>query len=221
MSQINYSHSHGGLTCSFNDYQLAEYTQNRRRAAGRLPVKHSVERVGPQSDGSWVLGPSLFFNREGELLQPEESMYAWLGNIYDGPGIAHHSTACKIQMPLSIDPLRSLYMWARENMCHNFMPCMLLAGTCCMALHYKKILSKFLFCPVPIAYGKTPKQQHSVSDLVRWEYTHPASYPRQRTRSTQIYVAQAIFRWALTTQNRNPLLVISSYHFLMEQKGPQ
>ena len=83
-------------------------------------------------------------------------MYAWLGNIYDGPGIAHHSTACKIQMPLSIDPLRSLYMWARENMCHNFMPCMLLAGTCCMALHYKKILSKFLFCPVPIAYGKTP-----------------------------------------------------------------
>ena len=156
MSQINYSHSHGGLTCSFNDYQLAEYTQNRRRAAGRLPVKHSVERVGPQSDGSWVLGPSLFFNREGELLQPEESTYAWLGNIYDGPGIAHHSTACKIQMPLSIDPLRSLYMWARENMCHNFMPCMLLAGTCCMALHYKKILSKFLFCPVPIAYGKTP-----------------------------------------------------------------
>ena len=208
MSQINYSHSHGGLTCSFNDYQLAEYTQNHRRAAGRLPVKHSV---GPQR--SWVLGPSLFFNREGELLQPEESMYAWLGNIYDGPGIA---TACKIQMPLSIDPLHSLYIGPEKTCatisCHA---CYLLALA---AWHFitRKFSASLFFVLSQLRMGKhqeRAKQQHSVSDLVRWEYTHPTSYPRQHTRSTQIYVAQAIFHWALTTQNRNPLLVISSYHF--------
>jgi hypothetical protein len=38
---------------------------------------------------------------------------------------------------------------------HNFMPFMLLAGSCCMVLDYKQILTNFLFCPVPIAYGKT------------------------------------------------------------------
>ena len=36
------------------------------------------------------------------------------------------------------------------------MPSMMLAGACCMALHYKQIVRKFLFCPVPIAFGKTP-----------------------------------------------------------------
>lgn len=153
MGQINYSQ--GALTCSFNDYMLTEYIQNRRRTAGRLPVKRAVERVGPQGDGSWVLGPSLFFNRMGQLLEPEESMYVWLGDIYDGPGIAHHNSACPINLPLSIDPLKSLYLWAKENMGENFMPCMMVAGSCCMALHYKRILNKFLFCPVPIAYGKT------------------------------------------------------------------
>ena len=154
MAQINFSHNQGGLTCSFNDYQLSEYIQQRRRTAGRLPIKHAVERVGPQADGSWVLGPSLFFNRQGALLDPDESMYAWLGNVYEGPGIAPQSSACPIKLPLSIEPLRELFTWARENMHQNFIPCMLLAGSCCMALHYKTILNKFLFCPIPIAYGK-------------------------------------------------------------------
>ena len=104
--------------------------------------------------------------------------------------------------------------------CHA---CYLLALAACHFIT-RKFSASFFFVLSQLRMGKhqeRAKQQHSVSDLVRWEYTHPASYPRQRTRSNQIYVAQAIFRWALTTQNRNPLLVISSYHFLMEQKGPQ
>ena len=62
--QINFSHCEGGLTCSFNDYQVAEFIQHRRRKVGKLPVE---EYVGPQSDGSWVLGPSLFFSGQGTL----------------------------------------------------------------------------------------------------------------------------------------------------------
>ena len=50
MGQINYSQ--GALTCSFNDYMLTEYIQNRRRTAGRLPVKRAVERVGPRVMGA-------------------------------------------------------------------------------------------------------------------------------------------------------------------------
>ena len=36
---------------------------------------------------------------------------------------------------------------------HNFIPCMLVAGSFAMALHYQSILKQFLFCPVPLAYG--------------------------------------------------------------------
>jgi hypothetical protein len=78
MQQINFSHKEGGLTCSFNEYQLAEFIQNRRRKSGNLPIKYAVEHVGPQSDGSWVLGPSDKF---GVLQNPDASKYSWIGNL--------------------------------------------------------------------------------------------------------------------------------------------
>lgn len=154
MQQINFSHNEGGLTCSFNDNQLSEFIQHRLRQTGPLIVKNAVEHVGPQSDGSWVFGPSLFISGHGLLQNSEESEYAWIGNMHEGRGIAHHSTACSIVLPLSTRPLHDLYLWAKTNMLHNFIPCMLLAGSCCMALHYKRIIETFLFCPVPIAYGR-------------------------------------------------------------------
>ena len=184
MAQLNFSYKLGGLTCSFNDYQLAEFIQQRRRSAGKLPVKScgacraakgwdlgigtisflrsagklpvktAVEHVGPQEDGTWVLGPSLFFDKYGSLLDPEDSKYAWIGHLYEGNGIAHRSSACLVNMPPSIDPLRQLYAWAKLNLQHNFIPCMLLSGSCCMALHYETIVDTFLFCPIPIAYGR-------------------------------------------------------------------
>lgn len=137
------SHSHGGLTCSFNDIKHRQQ---------HLPIKHAVEH-GPQSDGNWVLGPSLFFNRQGALLDAQ-SMYACLESVNEDPGIAHQSSTCPIKLSLSTDPLCNLYGWARENWNQNFIPCMLLAGICCMALHYRTILNIFLFCPILIAYGK-------------------------------------------------------------------
>ena len=163
MAQINYSP--GALTCSFNDHQLTEYIQSQRRTAGRLPVKHEVECVSSQGDGSWVLVPSLFFNCMSAF--GAEGIHAWLGHIYDGPGIANQSSACQISLPLSIDPLKSLYLWAKSNRSHNFIPCMMLAGACSMALHYRQILSKFLFCPVPVVYGKK-FPSHLVSKATYW-----------------------------------------------------
>ena len=61
MQQLNFSYTEGGLTCSFNDYQLSEFIRHRRRQVGSLPVKKAVEYVGPQSDGTWILGSALFF----------------------------------------------------------------------------------------------------------------------------------------------------------------
>lgn len=153
MQQINYSHE-GGLTCSFNDYQLSEFIQNLRRKSGTLPMKKAVEHVDVQQDGTWVLGPKLFFSNEGDLIDPTGSNYAWIGNLYEGPGIAHTSSACSVELPLSVEPLKNLYEWVAENMKHNYIPSMLMAGSCLMAMYYKRIIESLLFCPIPIAYGK-------------------------------------------------------------------
>ena len=121
MQQINFSRNVGGLTCPFSDYQLSEFIQHRRRDGGRLPVKIAVDHVGPQPNGSWVLGPSLFFSSQGMLQDPDESKYTWIGNLYEGPGIAHHSTACSIQLHVQqlVDQLRRSYsaMFASVQRC--------------------------------------------------------------------------------------------------------
>lgn len=153
MLQLNQSSHEGGLTCSFNDYQLAEFVQHKLRSLGRLPHKMAVHTVGPQQDGCWVLGQSLYFSDSGELVNPEDSEYIWLGHLYEGPGIAPKDTACNIHLPLSTNSLHEVYSWAKINMQHNFIPCMLVAGSFAMALHYQTILKQFLFCPVPLAYG--------------------------------------------------------------------
>lgn len=152
MQQINSSHE-GGLTCSFNDYQLAEFIQILQRRSGALPIKKAVEHVGIQDDGTWIFGPDRFFDGSGRLQDPSESQYAWIGNMYEGPGIAHASAACSIPLPLSVNPLVDLYTWLEINMQHNFVPSMLVMGSCLLAFHYKKMIQTLLFCPIPIVYG--------------------------------------------------------------------
>ena len=60
MQKLNHSYREGGLTCGFNDYQLAEYIQQKRRKLPKVVVK-----VGPLEDGSWVLGPDIYINSNG------------------------------------------------------------------------------------------------------------------------------------------------------------
>ncbi len=141
--------------CSFfNDYQLA---QHRRR---ELPVKHAVEHVGPQADGTWVLGPNIFFDGEGILQDPNQSKY-WK---YVPRTRNCTSKYCLFNPASSLN--KPLYSWVKTNMRHNFVPSMILAGRCCMALHYKRILETFLFCPIPIAYGTTSGTGKTTSLIV-------------------------------------------------------
>lgn len=71
MQKPNHSYGEGGLTCRFNDYQLAEYIQQKRRKAGKLPK--AVAKVGPLEEGSWVLGPDIYINSNGQAIQLSES----------------------------------------------------------------------------------------------------------------------------------------------------
>ncbi len=87
MLQLNYSFEEGGLTCSFNDFQLAEYIQQKRRHVGKLESTKAVKQVGLQEDGTWVLGPNLYFTPDGELQDVSESCYLWISHLYEGPGL--------------------------------------------------------------------------------------------------------------------------------------
>ena len=152
MEQLNQSFKKGGLSCSFNDNQMAEYVQQKIRAAGRIEKKYAVAKIGFQKKtsrdaGCWVLGPSLYFDRDGKPLNPEASKYV------SGRGIAPQSTACPIPKPLSLRPLHKLFKWLERNMKHNFIPTVLVIGGCAMAMHYRKLAKKCMFCPVPLAFG--------------------------------------------------------------------
>ena len=57
MKMINKSFPTGGLTCSFQDHQLSEFIQIKRRTAAPVPTKLAVEDIGPQDEDLWVLGP--------------------------------------------------------------------------------------------------------------------------------------------------------------------
>ena len=43
MQQLNFSNNNGFM-CYFNDYQLAEFIQHKRRNSGKLPVKSAVTK---------------------------------------------------------------------------------------------------------------------------------------------------------------------------------
>ena len=158
MEQLNQSFKKGGLSCSFNDNQMAEYVQQKIRAAGRIEKKYAVAKIGFQKKtsrdaGCWVLGPSLYFDHDGKPLNPEASKYIWIGHLVSGRGIAPQSTACPIPKPLSLRPLHKLFKWLERNMKHNFIPTVLVIGGCAMAMHYLKLAKKCMFCPVPLAFG--------------------------------------------------------------------
>lgn len=133
--QVNYSFG-GGLTCSMNDFQLSEYIQQRIRKQGKLPLKTAVEKVGLQKDGTWVLGPGIYISSQGFLLDHAESTHIWIGHLYCGPGIAPQYSACNIEVPLSVDPLRRLFSHLQLVMKHNFYPCIMTIGCGALALPF-------------------------------------------------------------------------------------
>lgn len=152
MKMINSSFPSGGLTCGFQDNQLSEFIQIKKREK-KIPVKRAVSIVGPQQDDLWVLGRDLYINSDGQMVTSEESDYVWISDLYDGPGVADVESSCNVRLPLDQSPLQPLLRQLEVTMKHNFFPSLLMVGACAMALHYVSIKKELGFCPVPIAYG--------------------------------------------------------------------
>lgn len=153
MRMVNSSFPSGGLTCSFQDHQLSQYIQIKRRASKHIPTKRAVSLVGPQNNHVWVLGPDVHISSDGDYINADDSEYIWISDLYTGPGVADNASVCNINLPLNVESLEPLIHQLKLIMRHNFFPALMLMGSSVMALHYNTVKSKFGFCPVPVAFG--------------------------------------------------------------------
>ena len=101
MQQLNHSFREGGLTCSCNDFQLADFIQQKLRSEGKLRTKKAV---GEQEDGTWVFGPDVYYSSKSELVDPEHTIYVDRTFIR-GTWNSTSSTSCHIHLPLTTDCL--------------------------------------------------------------------------------------------------------------------
>ena len=108
--------------------------------------------VGPQNSQFWVLGPNVHIDSDGNLVDPEESQYIWVSDLYAGPGVADGMYTCCISLPLNTEPLGLLLNQLISVTKHNFSS-LLMIGSCVMALHYNTVKDKLGFCPVPVGFG--------------------------------------------------------------------
>ena len=114
------------LHCSLSDKELSEFIQEKKRNSGHLPIKYAVTHVGIQKDGTWVLGADTCINSLGQKISLEDSSYVWIGDIYQGIGVAAESQQCKIAQPLATNPLSELIALLENCLEHNFSPCVLM-----------------------------------------------------------------------------------------------
>ena len=155
MRELNGSYKLACLQCSFSDRELSELIQFKKRSTRPLPIKNAVSHVGLQADGTWVLGSCAYFSSDGEAIEMEGSRHAWIGDMFEGAGIAAATQQCDIQLPLSTKPLQHLLQVLKSVMKHNFYPCVFTMAGTIMALHYQTFIEKLRSCPITLAYGQS------------------------------------------------------------------
>ncbi len=152
MRVLNWSYRVGCLQCSFNDKELNEYIQIKKRKS-RLCRRSSVQKIGKQSNNTWVLGKGISINNSGDLISGSD--YIWISDVYSGQGIPPSSAACTIDLPLSVNHLQPLLNALRSHLGANFFPSLLVIGATGFVLHYQQIIKSFRYCPIPLAFGES------------------------------------------------------------------
>ena len=155
MQIVNSSCSESGFTCSFSDKELAEFIQYKKRKDSGVLTKKVVGVVGLQPGGDvWVLGRDVYIDSHtGDLIDPSQCKFQWLGHLFQGAGVAPESTALPVALPLTTDHIMPLIDAMHQIMKHNFPQALLSLGAGCMAFHYTTIQQHNLCCPVPLLCG--------------------------------------------------------------------
>ena len=155
MKEISASFKVACLQCSFSDKELSEFIQFKKRKSQPIPVKYAVSHVGRHPDGTWVLGNNAYFSSNGTPITIHNSKYVWIGDIYQGQGVAKEIDQCRITLPLSTDCLRSMLHLLKSTMQHNFFPAVMTISGTIMALHFTQFMDTMKSCPITLAYGSS------------------------------------------------------------------
>ena len=153
MRVLNWSYRVGCLQCSFNDKDLNEYVQLKKRRSV-LQKKSAVQKIGRQFNNTWILGEDFCITLSGYPITSSESKYVWIiSNVFSGSGIPSPSLGCNILLPYSTEPLNHLLTTLSLHMGHNFYATLLLIGSAAFVLHYQELIEQLRYCPIPLAFG--------------------------------------------------------------------
>lgn len=152
MRLLNWSYKIGCLQCSFNDKELNEYIQLKKRLSP-LQRKSAVQCIGKQSDHTWILGDNICISSSGIPMATSESNYVWISNVFFGAGIPSRTMACNISLPLSTELLNRFLTTLSLRLGHNFYSTLLLIGSAAFVLHYQNLIEQLRYCPIPLAFG--------------------------------------------------------------------
>lgn len=170
--------------------------------AGRLPTKKAVEKVGPHEDGTRVLGPDIYINPDGEVINPSQSQYMWISHLFEGPRIHPRCEACPIKQPLVTKTLHTLIQHLAATMEHNFIPSLIV-------LRWPYIttlsLANFFFALFPwlLVNLELARQLHLGVDLPSLESTIPGFTLKRHSRSTVNCALPATSHWESMTPSCN------------------
>ena len=155
MKEISASYKLACLQCSFSDKELSEFIQFKKRQSQSIPIKYAVSHVGCHADGTWVLGKNAYFTSNGIPITINNSKYVWIGDIYQGKGVAKQVDQCEITEPFSTDCLKSMLCLLQHTMQHNFFPAVMTISGTITALHYTTFIETMKSCPITLAYGSS------------------------------------------------------------------
>lgn len=141
----------GGVICNLSNYQLQalirvrlhEYRSTRQGKAYRL-----IDRVGQQSDGTWVF-KQCQFTQKGEATDENRSLWVW------NPEITNSDRDIKptIIAQQSSDALTIFLDVVQRATGSNFIPTLLVMGYAAAGVHYQEIIEEEGAFPVGNIYG--------------------------------------------------------------------
>jgi hypothetical protein len=93
---------------------MNEFIQLKRRKTNILK-KSAVSFIRKQNDGTWIIGDSVYINREGKEISLDECEGIWISHVFKGSGVPNCDASCIISMPLSTEPLNSFLFKIAET----------------------------------------------------------------------------------------------------------
>ena len=107
----------------------------------KMPRKMAIPYNGRRNTANstspiWVLGPKLFLDNRGHVLDVDSCNLVWIGHLVSAPKAAADSYQLLVFRPLSVDSLNKLLVTLHVIMHYNFYPSMIALGDTAMALHH-------------------------------------------------------------------------------------